>query len=123
MSRMQHHAGVPNIEEDEPMSMSMSSSDRGDRENRDDSLVPEGVSLRVPSPVCSDDMDAYIVQKRNSFLERGPLFEGLEPRRAVSKKWLAFNQRIYMCFRVPCQAPPPMVWSPQTLAPGTPSHH
>ena len=80
---MRHHAGVqpPKIEEDEPMSMSNS-------DHRDDSLVPEGVSLRVPSPVSSDDMDAYIVQKRNSFLERGPLFEGLEPRRAVSKKWL-----------------------------------
>jgi len=58
------------------------------RESNEDSLVPEGVSLQVPPQVMDEDeMDSAALRRgMESFIERGPLFEGLEPRRGVSKK-------------------------------------
>ena len=52
-----------------------------------DGLVPEGVSLQVPERVKPEE-DISMILKRgmDSFIDRGPIFEGLEPKRAVSKK-------------------------------------
>lgn len=58
------------------------------RESNEDSLVPEGVSLQVPPQVMDEDeMDSAALRRgMESYIERGPLFEGLDPRRGVSKK-------------------------------------
>lgn len=66
----------------------MNDSNQNDDNSKQDGLVPEGVSLQVPSRVFNDDeLNSQALRRgMESFIERGPLFEGLEPRRGMSKK-------------------------------------
>ena len=59
---------------------------RMSRESNQESLVPEGVYLQVPSPVLTEEDSMALRRGMESFIDKGPLFEGLEPRRGVSKK-------------------------------------
>eukprot|EP00438_Fugacium_kawagutii_P027499 Skav205608 [mRNA] locus=scaffold460:206472:207194:+ [translate_table: standard] len=68
-------------------SESESNDDQRYRSN-EDSLLPEGVQLQVPAPVLSQSEEESLTLRRGmeSFIDKGPLFEGLEPRRGFSKK-------------------------------------
>lgn len=55
-------------------------------ESNGESLVPDGVYLQVPPTVVNEEDSIALRRGMESFIDKGPLFEGLEPRRGVSKK-------------------------------------